>query len=132
MTSHNNDPQRSQTTVPANAVASILTQSANDAISRCKATSRSTQNLRQDSTTSAALEYLEWSKEHTEEALGFTKSIQQLLAPCLAQMDKAVAIGWQGSTGFSVTLFLCIEVALPSHSFRLTVSALSRELVGHR
>ena len=43
-----------------------------------------------DSTTSAALEYLEWSKEHTEETLGFAESIQQLLAPCLAQMDKAV------------------------------------------
>ena len=36
-TSHNNDSQRPQTTIPANAVASTLTQSANDAISRCKA-----------------------------------------------------------------------------------------------
>ena len=42
-TSHNNDAQRPQTTIPANAVASMLTQNANDAISRCKATGR---NLR--------------------------------------------------------------------------------------
>ena len=88
--SHNKDPQQPQTTIPVHTVASILTQSANDAISRCKVTSWNTGNLRQDSTTSAALEYLEWSKENTEEALGFAESIQQLLAPCLAQMDKAV------------------------------------------
>ena len=37
MTGHNNDVHRPQTTIPANAVASVLTQSANDAISRCKA-----------------------------------------------------------------------------------------------
>ena len=36
-TSHNNDAQQPQTMVPANAVASILTQNANDAISCCKA-----------------------------------------------------------------------------------------------
>ena len=39
-TSHNNDLQRPLTTIQANAVASILTQSTNDAISRCKATGR--------------------------------------------------------------------------------------------
>ena len=37
-TSHNNDSQRPQTTIPVNAVASTLTQSANDAMSRYKAT----------------------------------------------------------------------------------------------
>ena len=89
MTSHNNNSQRLQTTIPANAVVSIITQSTNNAISCC-ATSYKPQNLRQDTTTSAALEYLEWSKEHIEEALGFAKFIQQLLAPCLAQTGKAV------------------------------------------
>ena len=87
-TSHNNDLQRPQTAIPANAVVSMLTQSANDAISHCT-TSHKTRNLRQNTTTSAALEYLEWSKEHTEEALGFAKSIQQLLAPCLAQTKRS-------------------------------------------
>ena len=37
MTSHNNDLQWPQTTIPANAVASILIQSVNDAIPHCKA-----------------------------------------------------------------------------------------------
>ena len=63
-TSHNNDSQRPQTAIPADAIVSMLTQSANDAISRCT-TSRKTWNLRQDTTTSAALGYLEWSKEHS-------------------------------------------------------------------
>ena len=38
------------------------------------------------------LEYLEWSKEHTEEALGFTKSIQQYIRILIPKMTACVSL----------------------------------------